>query len=41
MKSIGPFSAATDAAWLIEQGLDVLCDCTLAIALINCTGPPA
>ena len=41
MKSCGPSSAASAAAWLIEHGLDVLCDCTLAIALIKALGPPA
>ena len=28
------------AAWLIELGFEVDCDCSLAIALINGTGPP-
>ena len=40
-KPCGPFSAATAAAWLIEQGFEVLCDCTLPIALISSAGPPA
>ncbi len=41
MKSCAPFKAATVAAWLIEQGLLVLCDWTMAIALISAFGPPA
>ena len=41
MKSWGPLSASTAAAWLIEEGLVVLWDCTLAMALINAAGPPA
>ena len=39
--SCGPFSAATAAAWLMELGLAVLCDCILPIALMSSAGPPA
>ena len=41
MKSVGPFSAATDAAWLIELAFDVLCDCTVIMASISFCGPAA
>ena len=39
--SCGPFSAATAAAWLIEEVLEVDWLCNLSIALIRATGPPA
>ncbi len=41
MKSVGPFRAATAAAWLIELAFDVLCDCTVIMALISSCGPAA
>ena len=41
MKSVGPLSAATEAAWLIELAFDVLCDCTVIIESISFCGPAA
>jgi uncharacterized membrane protein (GlpM family) len=41
MKSLGPLSASTDAAWLIEHAFDVDCDWMVVIALISSVGPPA
>ena len=32
---------STAAAWLMEDGFEVLWDCSLDMALINSTGPPA
>ena len=39
--SIGPFSAATAAAWLTEDGLSELWACMRAMARISSTGPAA
>ncbi len=41
MKSWGPSSAATAAVWLIEDGLVVLWDWIVRIALMISTGPAA
>ncbi len=41
MKSVGPFSAATEAAWLIELALEVLWLCTVIMASISFCGPAA
>ena len=41
MKSCGPLSASTDAHCDTAAGFEVDCDCTMAIALINGSGPPA
>ena len=41
MKSCGPDKASTAAAWLTDEGLEVLCDCTFAMALMSGAGPPA
>ena len=41
MKSCVPLSAAFAAAWAIEFGFEVLCDCKLVIALMSGAGPPA
>ena len=40
-KSCGPSSAATAAAWLIDEGLPELCDCNRSIAAISQVGPVA
>ena len=39
--TVAAVKASTAAAWLIEHGFDVLCDCSTAMALISATGPPA
>ena len=39
IKSCGPFSASTAAAWLIDDVCVDDCDCTTVIALISSTGP--
>jgi hypothetical protein len=39
MKSCGPFSAATAAAWLIEHVCVVDCDWIMFIAAISGFGP--
>ncbi len=41
MKPEGPVSASTAAAWLIDEGFEVLWDWTLEMALISSAGPPA
>ncbi len=41
MKSCGPSSAATAAAWLMEEALVVECDWIADIALMSGFGPPA
>ncbi len=41
MRSCGPFSASTAAAWLMRTVLDVLWLCSLSIALISDLGAPA
>ncbi|MNT81060.1 hypothetical protein D3C72_2206110 [compost metagenome] len=38
MKSCGPDNASCAAAWLIDDGFDVLCDCSLVMALISAAG---
>ena len=40
-KSCGPDSASSAAYCATEQGFDVLCDCTVPMALIRATGPAA
>ncbi|MNN44537.1 hypothetical protein D3C81_1588310 [compost metagenome] len=40
MKSCGPVSASSAAAWLIDDGFDVLCDCSLTIVLTSAAGAP-
>lgn len=39
MKSCGPARASAAAAWLMEEGLEVDCDCSLVMALISAAGP--
>ncbi len=39
--SSGPFNAATAAAWLMEEVLEVDWLCSLSIALISASGAPA
>ena len=41
MKSFGPFSPSTAAAWLIVQVALVDCDCNFDICEISAFGPPA
>ena len=41
MKSCGPFSASTAAAWLIELVWVTDCDWIMLMALISAGGPPA
>ena len=41
MKSCGPVSAASAAAWLIEEVFEVDWLCSLSSALISAVGPPA
>ncbi len=41
MKSCGPVSASSAAAWLIELGLEVDCPCSLSMARISVVGAPA
>ncbi|MNL66211.1 hypothetical protein D3C87_1906400 [compost metagenome] len=38
-QSCGPDKASNAAAWLTDDAPDVLCDCRIAIALINSSGP--
>ena len=40
-KDWSPVNAATAAAWLTEQGLEVDCDWSFAMALISQGAPPA
>ena len=41
MKSCGPVSASTAAAWLTEEVFEVDWLCSLSIARISVAGPPA
>ena len=41
MKSCGPFSASTPAHCVMDDGLEVDCDCSLHMALISGSGPAA
>jgi hypothetical protein len=41
MKSCGPSSASTAAHCDAAVGFEVDCDCSIAIALISGSGPPA
>ena len=41
MNACVPFNASTAAHWLIDEGLEVVWLITLAIALINGSGPAA
>ena len=39
MKSCGPFSASTAAHCVIDEGLEVDCDCSLHMVLMSGSGP--